>query len=286
MTAPQRGDRAKYAAQVFYRAFNEIDIFVEDTALESKKIYVNLLRRALGGEVEFSQIFPIGDKARVYQRCAADQGERRRPAIYIVDGDHDELLGKALPPLQRLFRLPRYCIENYLFDGAAAVSYLDDEIVDRSRSELEVRLDFQGWFSSIAERLVAHLTAVIATHRMRCGDGIPVANVSLSRLCSSDDGTVEESLVSAIVDQCKRAVDGKHGAGAFDAECVLLNAQLPDMPVQVVLRFVSGKALLLPLLRRRIRNLFGVSKEEALFRLRLSKVCDVSELSAIMRALK
>lgn len=285
MSALQRSDKAKYAMQVFYRSVNDVDIFIEDTAIETKKIYVNLLRRVLGGEISFSQVFPIGDKARVYQRCQADQGVRARPAVYIVDGDHDDLLGNRLPVLKRLFRLNRYCVENYLFDEDAAVSYLDDEIAARSREDIRASLDFAAWSDTISADLVRHVKAVVVAHRRACGSGLPRANVSLAALCSSDDGFTDCGLVDALVEDCKHRVDLKHGDGSFDAECQAIAALFLCDHRVAVLRFVSGKTVLLPLLRRRIRTLFGVSANEALFRVRLSKVCDVSELQGVRAAI-
>lgn len=281
MSELRRSDRARYAAQVFYRNFNDVDIFIEDTAVETKKIYINLLKRVLGDAVSFSQIFPIGDKNRVYQRCASDQGERSRPAVYIVDGDHDELLDQPKPIMRRLYKLDRYCVENYLFDGDAAASYLDDEVVDRSREQIESSLNFENWLAGISSHLVRQVQAVIVAHRKGCADGLPRANWPLTKLCSTDDGEVDCALVDAILHSCKERVDRKHGAGSFEAERSLVSRHFCCLDTTATLKFVSGKTVLLPLLRRRIKGLFGISANEALFRLRLSKVCDVSELERI-----
>lgn len=280
MTDLQRNPRAKYAKQVFYRDFNDVDIFIEDTALESKKIYVNLLKRVLG-DVSFTKIFPIGNKDQVYQRCLADQGDRERPAVYIVDGDHDDLLDGSAQDLRRLYRLKRYCVENYLFDEGAAVSYLDDEIPGESRESIERSLGFDAWCQSISRGLIGHLRAVIVAHRAGCANGLPRANVRLVEICSESDGSVDEDLVAVVVGACRQRVDGVHGAGAFEEGQDQIEGHFCGGDVDAMIRFVSGKAVLLPLLRRRMRKLFNVSKDEVLFRVRLAKYCDVSELEDI-----
>lgn len=281
MKIPQRSDVAKYASQVFYRDFNDVDIFIEDTAVEAKKIYVNLLRRVLGDGVALSQVFPIGSKSKVVQRCSLDQASRVRPAIYIVDGDHDDLLGVNLPNLKRFYRLKRYCIENYLFDESALVSYLDDEIVDRSRDEIEASLDFRAWFHSISSSLCKHVKSTIVAHRKKCADGLPRSNVPLSSLCSTEDGMVDDALIDGIFCACKERVAERHGAASFESEYEYVDSFFLGEVNIAILKFVSGKSVLLPLARRRIKFIFGVSREEVLFRLRLSKYCDIHELSDI-----
>lgn len=282
MVPLQRSGRAKFAAQVFFREFNDVDIFIEDTAVESKKIYLRMLRRALGDQLSVDQIFPIGSKSSVLSRCAADQGERARPAVYIVDGDHDEVLGVELPALRRLFRLGRYCIENYLFDGAAVAQYIDDEVIDYDIDEITRQLNFHGWLSDAAPLLKRAVVSSLSAHLLNCGNGIPRANIGLGLICEGSHGPVSQEKVDGFSSRCKSVVDSRHGDGIYERTYyeIELRFQSGD-DVGGVVKFVSGKAVLLPLLKRRIRTLFGLSGNDAVFRSRLAKYCNVDELKGI-----
>ncbi len=275
----QRGGAAKYAKHVFFKSFNDLDVFVEDTASESRKIYVEILRRAFGADIQISQVFPIGTKSRVIDRCANDQGVRARRAVYIIDGDYDILLGKALPKLIRLYRLKRYCIENYLIEEGAIISVLDEEIPDLDSGAIRARLDFAGWLSSISGHLFEFVIGSSVGFSRNCG--CATINVPLASLGTDAEGRLEHAKVLSKIAEFRMHTDKQHGAGTFDADCKLIRDSIVDDEVAFVTKYLSGKSTLLPLVRRRLDALFNKTPSHLSFKLRLAMRCNVAELSEI-----
>lgn len=276
----ERGDKAKVAKQVFFHGLNDLDVFIEDTAVESKKIYMQLLKRVFGADVSLAQIFPIGEKSKVIAQCAKDQGARKRKAVYIVDGDHDEISGIALPPLIRLYRLKRYCIENYFIDENAVVSVLDEEITARSKEEIGRILDFEGWVAAVSSNVRQLIVASVVGHIAKCG--LSTVNIPLAELCSCQSGLVDSRMISAKAAVLEKATDRIHGPGIFGAHAAAVESRLPASSSRCMLAHCSGKVFLLPLLKRRARHLFGFSHSDAALRLRLAMKCDVSELQDLV----
>jgi hypothetical protein len=174
----KRSEAALVAKAKFFTAFNDIDVYVEDTANESRKVYVELLNRVFDKKILISQVFPIGSKPTVIRRCEADQGDRARPAVYIVDGDYD-CLATGPSKLLRLYRLRRYCIENYLVDPRAVIDVVNDDSIHEDEAEIEKKIDFDGWLQKISPALSTLVLAMIAGMRRQCG--LPTVRVKSSR---------------------------------------------------------------------------------------------------------
>jgi hypothetical protein len=280
----ERSDDAKFAKHVFFAPFNDLDIFIEDTAVESKKMYAQILRRSLGSQIQINQVFPIGSKSKVLAKCAENQGARLRKAVFIIDGDFDVLFGNNLPPLKRLYRLKRYCIENYLLDEGSVVSILDEEQASRDESAISAELDFPAWQERIAADLLPLvLGSCVAFHR-NCG--LATTSFPLSEISSCTTGLVDSAKITAKVAAFEAATDSKHGVGTFRAELNELAKRIPVESVRTVFLFASGKNILLPLLKRRLQSLFGFAPSSVSFKLRIALRCDVSEFADLVAAIE
>lgn len=279
----ERNDSAKHAKAKFFEAFNDIDVFVEDTARESRKVYCELLTRALGNHVTVTQVFPIGSKEVVLARCAADQGVRARRAVYIVDGDYELLTGSPPPGLRRLFRLPRYSIENYLCDEAALVDVISDETIRDDRAQVEVRFEFDHWVANVSKPLADLLTACFAAHCHQCG--MPSVNVQLSLITGEWPDHVDATKTDALVASYATKVDGHSGAGTFSALKSRVAAARGGDDYKYVRRYGPAKTLLFPLLLRRVRRRHGLNLNERLLRCKIARRCDIAELREIEAAI-
>lgn len=274
-------DAAKYARSVFYARFNDVDIFVEDTANESRKVYVELLNRVLGKKLSVTQIFPIGSKPTVVKRCASDQGVRARPAIYIIDGDYDSALQMPMPPLIRLYRLDAYCIENYLLDPAAIVDVISDETVEHDEVRIAQDLDLLGWLNHVASPMTKLLTALIAAYRCQCG--LPTVKFDLNRIQGLHRDHVDPAKVDSLVAEYAAKIDLKFGVDAYRSLAASVRPRGVSDEVFFT-RHCSGKYVLMPLLRSRIARKSPTAIEYPNFRVKLARRCDVSELSGIAAA--
>lgn len=274
-----RSDGAKYAKHVFFTAFNDLDVFIEDTAVESKKMYAEIIRRALGGDVSISQVFPIGSKNKVIDQCSKNQGVRTRKAVFLIDGDFDVLSGSSIPSLKRLYRLKRYCIENYLIDESSLLSILDEELHSKDVAIIKAELNFDGWRKIIADDLAPLVLSSCVGLNRACG--LPAVNYPLSDICSCTTGFVDVNKIASKVVAFKAATDLKHGAGVFDSDFTSIEASAPASKTDLVFFHASGKALLLPLLKKRLMTLFGYAPSAIPFKLRIAMRCNVAELKDI-----
>lgn len=271
-----RSDSAKYAKSKFYESFNDIDVFVEDTASESKKVYVEILSRVLGENVLISQVFPIGSKPTVVKRCKADQGARGKPAIYIVDGDY-ECVDDRTEEVPRLYRLKRYCIENYLIDPPAVVDVMSDDSIDDDVVSIAGKLQLDQWLDRLAPSLSAIVVAQMASNKKQCG--MPTVRIELNRVQGEFRDHIDPAKSSSLVDEYRQALDARWGAGTFDNMTAAFRAALALTDEQIFLRHMSGKALLMPLLRSRLKRRLGVEVDYPRFRVRLARRCNVSDFA-------
>jgi hypothetical protein len=272
----------RYAKSVFFEQFNDIDVYIEDTAVGSKKLYSVLLMRALGGRINIDSVFPLGNRQAVLSRCMADaatpQSSRRR--VYIVDGDFDCVLKRlASGAHPRLFVLNRYCIENYLVDGSSALDVLFEDDADRAMSVLETELAFDVWINRNAESLwKLFLTFAIANLLV---PHVPTISRQLRSFVSSADGYLDQAKVDQCVAQIATYIDAELGKGAFSGTCLTYVGRLGTTFSAQVMRIVSGKHFLLPLLLMRMRSITRIHSPAHALKLRLAHTCDVSELEAI-----
>lgn len=271
----ERSEAANYAKSRFYEQFQDVDVYVEDTARESKKVYVELLSRVFGNKLSVQQVFPLGSKSTVVKRCRADQDYRDRPAVYIVDGDYDILLGKPPEPLLRYYRLRRYCVENYLLEGEALIDVLCDESTDHDEGQVRRLLDYDSWCERVAARLTTLVAVLAAATKKQCG--LPTVKIDLADIQGDQWDHVCESKVEALRDRYRVAMDEAFGEGTFDDLFRTMQVAAAS-PEDAFIRFLSAKSILLPMLRSRIKRRLGLEVNYPQLRVKLARRCDVSEL--------
>lgn len=57
---PARSTKAKKAKSVFFRKYNDIDIYIEDTEKGATKLYTILFQRAFKNKYDVNRIYPLG----------------------------------------------------------------------------------------------------------------------------------------------------------------------------------------------------------------------------------
>jgi hypothetical protein len=98
MSDLQRSEAARFAASVFFEDFNDVDVYVEDTAEGFSKIYGILLGRLLADRLTISRVFPLGGRTSVIAAAQREYTSQRK-SVFIIDGDLYLLCGEreALP---------------------------------------------------------------------------------------------------------------------------------------------------------------------------------------------
>ncbi|MCI5160821.1 MAG: DUF4435 domain-containing protein [Candidatus Electrothrix sp. AX5] len=155
---PVRSIRSKKAKSVFFRKINDLDVYVEDTEKGTAKLYTILFQKAFKGKYNINQIFPLGGKDEVLKCWQKRLKENDRLELYVIDSDFSMASNeKTHTPYNcsgsSLFYTTRFCIENYLINELAAISYLDKKDPIKKQEELKEELNFRGWIAEIAPPL-------------------------------------------------------------------------------------------------------------------------------------
>lgn len=274
----ERSDSAKNAKTVFYEQFNDVDIYVEDSAEGLVKLYTILLSRLLSHKYRIETVFPVGNKPAVVKRCREDVDRGGRKRVYIVDADLDLLDGLNANKIDRLYVLPRYCIENFLIDEAAAVKILDEEDISRTPAEIAEALKFEEWIEVVAEPLF-ELFLVYAAIRRVCPDVITVG-FPINRLRSTGDGMIDEDRIAQRRNELVRLGETTVGECEFTE---ILNDVRNKNKVRglAMLHYVSGKDYVLPLFFLKLRSVVKLAATNISLRQRLAYHCNIDELRDI-----
>ncbi|EEX92511.1 hypothetical protein VIOR3934_15856 [Vibrio orientalis CIP 102891 = ATCC 33934] len=267
----ERKSNAKKAKSKFFQQYNEIDIYIEDTAVGYKKLFTKLMSRYFKGKYQVENVFPLGGRLEVIKACHDDQVKSDRPRIYIIDGDLYLLTGEK-HNLKGLYILPRYCIENHLICSESILKIMEEEDPEKEIETLRKIFDFNGWVNSnkenllllyieyaIAKKIAPHIKTVSHGHKCLINDNTGIVDsekiqnhikeVRVSTIQATDIETYEEarSEVSQIV--------------SF-SDCDFLS-------------YISGKDVLMPLLLMRLKKNVKTNSTNIAIKHRLSNNCSV-----------
>lgn len=276
----ERGLEARFAKSVFYEHVNDIDVFVEDASTETRKLFAKLLSSNLGS-FRVDCVFPVGARIDVLTKCGADQGQGGRRRVYVIDADMDLCRGIEAQGLRRLYRLPRYCVENFLIDEVAA-----SKVVARNSEELDDddalrQLDFDSWLSLNASRLKRLFIAFAAT--ISLDPSIPTISRGHNRVVKDDSGIVDALRVEDLIVELKHLVDSRHGDGSFDREFDEIEKfHMGKTDRDFMLHCVSGKHFLLPLLKMRMMKVSKIGMSNGVLKVNLADCTSASELKDIL----
>jgi Protein of unknown function (DUF4435) len=174
MTTVRYPPRAAQAIGFLKAHSNDIDIFVEDYAAPS--LWLKLIRRYLPTGIKIGSVTPLGGRKEVLDACRLDQASGGRKRLYIIDADMDLLTGKPKPRLKRLYRLKRYCVENYLVSQGAVIEAVMSLSPRLTPAAAASSIDLSTWLSSNETNLRSLFTAYAALEHLSVG----VATVSYS----------------------------------------------------------------------------------------------------------
>lgn len=268
-----RKPAAKYSKHKFLTKWNDIIFFIEDKDSSTKKIYREMLIKTFK-EKSIDNVFPLGGRIEVVNQCRKSMYERKKEkAIYIIDGDlymlageNEDIFGK-LDELKNLFILPRYCVENFLIEEPSLVLLLDEEDLEKNETELEELLAFEDWIS-FNENLFKKLYLIYAiAHKI--GLGVPTVNYSISKLVSSGDGTLDVNKVEERFNELENLIIEKIGEENYIANKKEVMEKIPEEGF--LLKYVSGKDHLLPLLKKRMDRITKINCTNDTYKLRLAK---------------
>jgi hypothetical protein len=274
----ERRIAAKSASSLFYEEYNDVDIYIEDTAVGYRKIFKELLNKALGSKFSIAQVFPIGTRNEVIAECEKNQEPADRKRVYIVDGDFYLLNGGDREDLKGLFVLPRYCIENYFFNEDAIAQTAYEEEAEMEIDDILRGIDFNHWLNE-NEKTLLELFIVYAI----CFKHIPseqTISFKVTKLCSSNSGIVCPDKINLRITELRNKLIAFFGEERLELEIGIIKEKIKSKDKKL-LRFVSGKDYLLPLMIARLQSFLKFSPNSTTLRIRLAIKSEVDELKEI-----
>ena len=282
----ERSTSSKSARSVLLENFNEIDVYVEDTSVETKKLYTIILNKATKSKYKIESVLPLGNSKSVideWKKHKFIKDGRRK--IFIIDGDFylinedisEAINDKSISDLDGLYVLPKYCIENFLIDESALISIVHDDDPIKDQDEIQENLNFNEWVVKNEEQLfnLFVLYSIIIKHKV----GIPSVQYSVNKLCDSPKGIVCSSKVQQHIDNLKAEIASKTELDV--EEEILQRKRKLHLAKNKLLKFVSGKDYLFPLLKTRIKNSHKINPDNSSFKIRLAKKCSFNEIENI-----
>lgn len=274
-----RNLKSKISRAVFFDEYNEIDIYIEDTAKGYKKLFLKLLQRILGEQYKIENIFPLGGRGEVLQACSSDQESRDRARIYIIDGDLYLLAGETDDVhLKGLFVLPRYCIENHLLCELSLLNIMDEEETDKSFETIENLFNFEGWVDAVKVHLVDLFIEYAVAKKI--APTVQTVAFGYSGLVSSNSGEVDSSKVDLRILDVKTAVIEIAGQYSYESTKHEIK-QLVAHDKNSLLSVVSGKDILMPLLLMRCKKFVPFKITNLALKMRVANVCNLESMSML-----
>lgn len=272
-----RKAKARHNKPLFYHEYNDIDIYIEDTEKIIKKVYIEILTKALNKKYKISNVFPLGGRAEVLTECENDQSDRERDRIYIIDGDLHLITEENNFNLKRLLVLDKYCIENYLIDENSIIEFLYEEDETKSREKLRIEFNMNDWIQK--NKLLVELFIVYALSKKYTPTEQTVA-YKISKLISSDSGCIDNLKVQTRIDDVKKIIINKIGTNTFNEEFKHIERKYKTS--ENILDIVSGKDYLLPLIIFKMKRTTTFKHEKSKIKFRLAKNSNVTYFEKII----
>lgn len=258
--------RAAKALGFLKKHYNDIEIFVEDTA--NPAMWLRLLEKVLPKYVNVHSVNLMGGKENVVQACKLDQADDGRKKLYIIDADFDYLTNKKKPRLKHLYRINSYCIENVILHPHCVTELCLDCAPKMGRQNAYSTINFANMIG-IHEPLLRTLFLVYAASQ-ELHTGVQTVKHSVYRLMSKlngiwqfDPGKIKLRIKQVVRDSVRAA-----GLKPFIKKRKELDLRAKTLPFN---RVVSGKDCILPVFFEQLSKRFNYRGNLEQFKVQLAK---------------
>lgn len=272
---PERGPTGNFARSVFFEDENDLDIYIEDTAIGSEKIASKIFSRVFASKYKVSQVFPLGGRGAVISKFNEEKARITRPSLFVIDGDIYHLTGDSIKVERGLYRFPFYCIENLMMDPDALHNILDEEDATRSDVDLVTAFDFTGWHNANAAKLKTLFIEYAVSRALNPSE--PTIAYDVKNLVSGNKGTLDDNKLTSRIDDLRSKSIAKAGIENYEVARNLVINQCTQSDLED-LDYVSGKDYLFPLLKTRLRSIVRTNVTDLNLRTRLAKTCSVAKI--------
>ena len=276
--APAWSSKAKRAVSVFFRQWNDIDVFVEDLSSVTLNIYSELLNRLSNGKFKIEKVFPLGSRINVIEQCV-NYKKDGRPKIFIIDGDLELMVGESLPNCPELYKHDRYCVENYLLDEEAIVEILYEEDPSKTRVQIRDELAFKEWLENNST-ILSELFIIYAVMR-KFLPGVKTVNNGIGSFLSNDGKPkLDQNKISEYIGQMHSDLCEIYSSDVILKNELIFHQKIldGDMP-----SFISGKDYWFPLINIHIRCCAKIKATKDSFKMRLAKICDLKAMEGLKK---
>ncbi|MCH4996040.1 DUF4435 domain-containing protein [Pectobacterium carotovorum] len=271
----ERSISAKRAMPVFYQELNDINIFIEDTAIGYDRIYQNILVKLLD-DFRIKKIFPIGSRKQVLSKAREDI--EKLDTLFIVDGDLYLLGGEFEDIPDNVVVLERYCIENYLTDEKAISEIISEEITSFSENNDNDSFGFELLMQSLRTNLEELFVLFTVCHSLETG----IKNVSYgyNSIIKNGDGDIDNEKLVFLKKQIYSQLSDKLSLPYLDYKIKEISGRI-DRSICFAMKYVSAKDFTLPILFIKIRNSIPNKINNTSLKMRISKKLDASSMTII-----
>lgn len=275
----ERSDSAKIGLSAFFYNYNDIDIFIEDTAFGYSKIFANLVSRAISQNISIDRIFPLGGRDNVLSHARRVIEEKsERPALFVVDGDLYLLCGEYEELPENTLVLPRYCIENFLIDENAIIELADEESPSLDIEQIMQQMEISNWIESTRENLQYMFILFAAAHKLKLG--VKTVARGYKSICQDEHGSIDATKITNIIKEIEGNLYNAHPQHVVDE--IIENIRSSISAESCFLKkYVSAKDFTLPLVLLKLRHITKTKSTTINLKLRLAKKANVNELTTI-----
>jgi len=279
---------AEQARAYLLRAYNDVDIFVEDTT--GQNMYVRLFNRMLEAKGKrINHVFPLHSRKNVVEHCRNDHNPSGRPRLYIIDADQDLILGRPAPRLKNLYRLKVYCSENLLLSEYAIVTIATECDTNTPWPEMATALSIQTLLPRVVGMLLPLFIAYAVVHKLDLN--IETVRFPVQRLLAdpNDERSLSEQIIRSRVLSVLRSIRSQVPRHKYRRARNSIVSRLIRRALDNSI-YISGKTYLLPLMQIQLRRAVNFRDSLDCLKVRLAQHCeltiDAGLQHAVLKALK
>ncbi|MEZ8084445.1 DUF4435 domain-containing protein [Vibrio sp. 10N.261.52.C2] len=265
--ALERSIAARSARSKFFEEVNDIDIFVEDTALGYEKLLSTIFSRKFTGQFRVDKVFPLGSRKEVIKNFQENIESITRPTLYVVDGDLFILTGDTIENKNGFYKFPFYCFENLLCEKNAIIDILDEEEIILFKDELIEKFDFDNWERNNLN-LLFDLFIVYAVS-MKLKPTVQTVAYEVKNLVQDGFGNLSKEKVEARIESINHDLKTEFGTEVFNSTRDIILTRFAESGCSK-LDVVSGKDYIFPLLKVKSRSTVKTSMSDLNFKMRLA----------------
>ncbi|QMD26102.1 DUF4435 domain-containing protein [Citrobacter freundii] len=271
---PVRGANANSAKSVLYEEFNDIDIYIEDTADGYEKIFHEIMSRVFDGKYLISKIFPLGDRGQVIATCRSHNSAR--PSLYIIDGDLYCLCGERTDTnIPGLYTLPFYCIENLLINQEAIHQALNEECIHLLKEDAIDKFSYDAWMNNTCKPLLDLFIEYALSFSLNPAE--PTVSIKVSNYLIDNSGHVDASKINKKIYELMNKTIAVVGEEDYRNKKEIIMSRLKGSVWDDIM-YISGKDYLLPLIFMRMRKISNSTFENIKIKMRISTRCSIDAI--------